>query len=114
MSDIPVEPGERVAETPEGDLVAVSCTRSVQGAVVHYHAIARAIDPAGSQRVDGVGTPIIRELRHQARGAAQVEEVTADCERAVLGEEPQLVMWGDDLLADVSIREAISLAPFAG
>lgn len=110
MSEIPVEPGERVAETPEGDLIAVSCGRSVQGAVVHYHAVARAIEADGTQRVDGVGTPIIRELRHQARGAALVEEITADCERAVLGETPQLVMWGEDLLTDVSIREAIALA----
>lgn len=114
MNEIPVNPGERVAETPEGDLVAVSCARSVHGAVVHYHAVARAIEADGSQRLDAAGTPIIRELRHQARGAAQVEAITADCERAVLGEEPQLVLWGEDLLADVSIREAIALAPFAG
>ena len=110
MNEIPVNPGESVAETPEGDLVAVSCVRRVHGAVVHYHAVARAIEADGSQRVDSVGTPIIRELRHQARGASQVESITADCERAVLGETPQLVRWGEDLLADVSIREAIALA----
>lgn len=110
MTEIPVNPGERVTETPEGDLVAVSCAHTVHGAIVHYHAIARAIDPDGSQRYAAAGWPIIRELRHQARGAALVETITADCERAVLGEEPQLVLWGEDLLADVSIREAIALA----
>lgn len=110
MTEIPVNPGERVTETPDGDLVAVSCTHTVHGAIVHYHAVARAILSDGSQRYAEAGWPIIRELRHQARGAAQVEAITADCERAVLGEEPQHVRWGDDLLADVSIREAIALA----
>jgi len=112
--DIPASDGERVVELDTGDLVAVRCNRQVVGAVVHYHACARVIDADGETIVDAAGTPIARELRHQARGAANVEAITEACIAAVLGEEQDVVPWGADLLTDVSIREAIALAPLAG
>jgi len=40
--------------------------------------------------------------------------ITQTCIAAVLGEPQEVVQWGDDLLSDVSIREAIALAPLAG
>ena len=55
------------------------CARQVVGAVVHYHATARVIDEDGAPVRDAAGQPIARELRHQARGAANVEAITDAC-----------------------------------
>lgn len=106
--------GEQVVELDTGELVAARCVRQVVGAVVHYHATARVIDEAGEPVRDAAGQPVARELRHQARGAASVDAITEACISAVLGEPQDVVPWGDDLLIDVSIREAIALAPLAG
>lgn len=112
--DIEADEGEQVVELDTGELVAVRCALQVVGAVVHYHATARVIDEAGDSVIDAAGRPITRELRHQARGAAEVDAITGACIAAVLGEPQEVVQWGDDLLTDVSIREAIALAPLAG
>lgn len=112
--DITAATDERVVELDTGELVAVRCTLQVVGAVVHYHATARVIDETGAPVNDAAGRSIARELRHQARGAASVDAITEACIAAVLGDPQDVVPWGDDLLIDVSIREAIALAPLAG
>lgn len=114
MTEIPVREGEHAVQLDTGQHVAVRVARSVVGAVVHYHATARAIAPDGAPVLDAAGKPVERELRHQSRDVAAVEAITADCERAVLGDPPELVAWSEPFLQDASIRVALALAPFAG
>lgn len=113
--DIPVRDGEHVAQLPTGEYIAVRVARTINGAAVNYHATARAIAPDGSPIRDAVGRPVERALQYQSRNVAAVESITADCERAVLGEPTEMEPpWSESFLQDASIRVALDLAPFAG
>lgn len=111
---IPAREGERVVHLDGDQHAAVRVVRNIVGATIHYHASARAIDPSGAALVDATGKPVEREIRHQSRDVAAVEGITADCERAVLGDPTELVPWSETFLQDASIRVALTLAPFAG
>ena len=111
---IPAREGERVVHLDGDQYAAVRVVRNIVGATIHYHASARAIDPSGTAIVDATGKPVEREIRHQSRDVSAVEAITADCERAVLGEPTELVPWSEQFIQDASIRTALLLAPFAG
>lgn len=112
---IPARPGEHVVPLEDDQYAAVRVVRSIVGATIHYHATARAIDPSGEAITDATGKAVEREIRHQSRDVTDVEAITADCERAVLGEPTQMEpAWSDAFLQDASIRTALTLAPFAG
>lgn len=108
--DILGEPGEQVVQLDDGALVAVRCTRAVQGGLILFAGQARAIDEAGSTLIGLDGAPIVRRLSHNDRNATRADAVARDCLLAMLGEPPQTVAWGDQYLLDVSIRQAIALA----
>lgn len=110
----PVRAGEHAVQLDTGQWVAVRVARDIVGAAVHYHATARAIEADGSSTQDAAGRPVERELRHHSRDIAAVEAITADCERAVLGDAPEMVDWSPQYLEDASIQVALALAPFAG
>lgn len=112
---IPARDGERVVNIDGDQFAAVRVVRNIVGGTIHYHATARAIGPDGSPTLDAAGNPVAREIRHQSRKVGEVEAITADCERAVLGEPTEMVPpWSDTFLQDASIRVALALAPFAG
>ncbi|WP_372382118.1 hypothetical protein ACCQ12_15145 [Xanthomonas sp. NCPPB 1068] len=107
--DVPVRLLEAAIELDAGILVAVMCTRAAAGAVIIFSASARAIHPDGSAQLSALGIPIETSLTHQGRDAATADAVARDCLLAVLGEPVSVVQWGEDLLRDVSIRNAISI-----
>ncbi|MBA0420321.1 hypothetical protein D7Y22_04990 [Stenotrophomonas maltophilia] len=107
---VPVDGGQTVLELDTGDLVAVVCTRTLQGGQILFRGRARAITEAGLPLVGPDGVPIEREFQHSDPRPAKADEVARDVLLALLGEPPQLVVWSDQVLLDVSIRQALALA----
>jgi len=108
--DIAGEPGEQVVMLDDGALVAVRCTRAVQGGLIQFTGQARAIDEDGKTLIGLDGTAVVRRLAHSDRNASRADAVARDCLLALLGEAPETVEWGSQYLLDVSIRQAIALA----
>ncbi|HEL5026763.1 TPA: hypothetical protein UOA81_001956 [Stenotrophomonas maltophilia] len=108
--DVPVDAGQTVVELDTGDLVAVVCTRTLQGGQILFRGRARAITEAGLPLIGGDGKTIEREFQHSDPRPAKADEVARDVLLALLGEPPQLVVWSDQVLLDVSIRQALALA----
>ncbi len=109
-NDIPVRMGETTVELDDGTLVAVQCTRAIDGSRVRFEARARAIDAAGEAILGIDGAPIERTLKHSDPRPSHADTVARDCLLAVLGEAPGTVQWGAQYLLDVSIRQALALA----
>ncbi|WP_251473581.1 hypothetical protein [Stenotrophomonas lactitubi] len=107
---IPVEAGQTVVELDNGDLVAVVCTRSLQGGQILFRGHARAITDMGAALLGADGKPIEREFQHSDPRPAKADEVARDVLLALLGEQPELVAWSAQVLLDVSIRQALQLA----
>lgn len=107
---VPVDGGQTVLELDTGDLVAVVCTRTLQGGQILFRGRARAITEAGLPLVGPDGVAIEREFQHSDPRPAKADEVARDVLLALLGEPPQLVVWSDQVLLDVSIRQALALA----
>lgn len=109
---VPVDAGQTVVELDTGDLVAVVCTRTLQGGQILFRGQARAISDVGVPLVGADGSAIEREFQHSDPRPAKADEVARDVLLALLGEKPQLVVWSDQVLLDVSIRQALALAKF--
>jgi hypothetical protein len=107
---VSVDPGQTVVELDTGDLVAVVCTRTLQGGQILFRGQARAVTQAGLPLVGTDGKAIEREFQHSDPRPAKADEVARDVLLALLGEAPQLVVWSDQVLLDVSIRQALALA----
>lgn len=107
---VPVEAGQTVVELDTGDLVAVVCTRALQGGQILFRGRACAITDSGLPLVGGDGKVIEREFQHSDPRPAKADEVARDVLLALLGEPPQLVVWSEQVLLDVSIRQALALA----
>lgn len=109
---VPVDAGQTVVELDTGELVAVICTRTLQGGQILFRGRARAVNGAGTPLVGADGKAIEREFQHSDPRPAKADEVARDVLLALLGETPQLVMWSDQVLLDVSIRQVLALANF--
>ncbi len=107
---VPVNAGQTVVELDTGHLVAVVCTRTLQRGQILFRGQARAISDVGVPLVGADGKAIEREFQHSDPRPAKADEVARDVLLALLGEQPQLVAWSEQVLLDVSIRQAIALA----
>jgi len=107
---VPVDAGQTVVELDTGDLVAVVCTRTLLGGQILFRGQARAISDGGAPLAGADGKAIEREFQHSDPRPAKADEVARDVLLALLGEQPQLVAWSEQVLLDVSIRQAIALA----
>lgn len=107
---VPVREGESAVELDSGELVAVVCNRSVAGGRIQFTASARAITSDG-EPVSGIdGRVIERSFVHSDPRPALADDVAKDVLLALLGEKPRVVVWSDQALQDVSIRQALALA----
>lgn len=107
---VPVDAGQTVVELDTGDLVAVVCTRTLQGGQILFRGRARAISDLGVPLVGADGKAIEREFQHSDPRPAKADDIARAVLLALLGEPPQLVVWSEQVLLDVSIRQALALA----
>ena len=100
--NIDVLPGEQAVELDTGELVAVSCSRSLQGDRVAIRVQARQL-----------GGPMARDFVHTAEAGVDVDETARQCLLAALG-EPNTLMLAPAVEASYSIRVAIAHAAAVG
>lgn len=100
--DVPALPGETVVELDTGELVAVSCVRTLEGNRLAIRVRARQIDGAMS-----------REFVHTTEAGGDADETARQCLLAVLG-EPNTLMLAPAVEASYSIRVAIEHAQNVG
>lgn len=110
IDGVPVMGNETAVVLDTGDIVAVSVNRSVSGSRMVFSGMARCINEDGSERLNRDGMPIRSELKHTDPRALLADEILKDCVLALLGEQVQIMEWGNQWLLDVSIRQAISVS----
>lgn len=106
---VPVREGESAVELDTGELVAVVCNRSVAGGRIQFGGSARAVREDGAAVLDVDGQAIERRFPHSDPRPALADVIARDVLLALLGEKPEVVVWNEQVLQDVSIRQAIAL-----
>lgn len=107
---VPVREGESAVELDTGELVAVVCNRSVAGGRIQFVGRARAIFLDGSPVMTPEGQVVERAFPHSDPRPSQADAIARDVLLALLGERPETVVWSEQALQDVSIRQALALA----
>lgn len=109
--DVPVAEGEMAVQLDTGEIVALRCERGINRGNVVFTGTARAILEDGTPVFGADGMPVEREYRHTDQRAQLADLIAKDVLMALIGEPiSDLVQWSSQLLIDVNIRQALSLA----
>lgn len=111
VTHVPVDEGETAVVLDTGDVIALRCGRVVDRGSVVFTGTARAVKEDGTPVLGADMLPVTREYRHTDQRGPEADLIAKDVLMALIGEPTSgLVQWSPQMLIDVNIRQALSLA----